>query len=110
MQGELTSPHLSPFFLFFSFLFLKKSKQLVTEYEKDLKEFVDVVQTDTTKQKEEVEKSFETYKEKVGKSIEAGKLVENFNSAVVTLMGPGPLGGLGGAAANPDVSMGGSQL
>lgn len=92
----------------------------MTEYEKDLKEFVEVVQTDTSKQKQEVEKTLEEYKDKVGKSIEPTKLVENFNSTMVNIMGPAPPGGGSGigsflgfsglGTSNADVSMGGSQL
>jgi hypothetical protein len=63
-----------------------QSKQLVDEYGKDLKEFVDVVQTDTSKQKVEVEKKLGEYKEKVGKSMDSSKIVDSFNSTLTGLI------------------------
>ena len=58
------------------------------EYGKDLKEFVDVVQTDTSKQKEEVEKKLGEYSEKVGKSMDSAKIVDSLNSTLSGLMSP----------------------
>ena len=65
---------------------MSQSKQLVDEYGKDLKEFVDVVQTDTSKQKVEVEKKLEEYKEKVGKTMDSSKIVDSLNSTLTGLM------------------------